>query len=116
MTKLESFLEFQYNQMPPNDQSFIDCFPVGKDHAIPARDLAKIIGTETRTITRRTKNIIAKGYPICSGDYGYYIPDTALELRRYLVRETARNRSHQQTLQAIRKIIQAVNHGKAETI
>lgn len=113
MAKLDKYLMEQYDTLPASEQAFADCFPKGAANAIPANELSKILGVPPRTITSRTKCILKKGYPICSGNSGYYIPASKLELWRYYVREKARNKTHrQQTLQPLKTILKMIeNYG-----
>lgn len=53
----------------------------GKRNAIPAARLAAILGTDRRSVCAEIEAARRSGALICSGNAGYYIPETKAELQ-----------------------------------
>ena len=56
----------------------------GEANALSARELSQMTRRAQRDITREIEFLRLHGAPICAGRYGYYLPDSAAELERYV--------------------------------
>lgn len=56
----------------------------GEANALSARELAQATKRTLRDITREIEMLRLHGAPICACAHGYYLPDSAAELERYI--------------------------------
>lgn len=76
--------------------SIVDFIPVGRENALSARQLAEMLDTQTRVVTRSIEAARRRGVPICArsdAEGGYYRPRDADELSAYLARRNHRART-----------------------
>jgi predicted DNA-binding transcriptional regulator YafY len=96
----------------------IDIIPVGRSCALTARQLADLLETTPREVTRSIEAARRRGVPICAsvdGDNGgYYIPENAKELSTYLARREHRTRNIQNGTAAMRETLMEMQ-GKEKT-
>lgn len=92
-----------------NINGITEYIPVGRENALPMRDLAALLNVDERTIRQLVQRAREQGAPICSewGDNGgYYMPADTYEARRYLRQQKARIRSARAALNGIIKYLQ----------
>ena len=78
--------------------------PVGRSSALTARQLADLLDTDTRTITRGIEAARLRGAPICSS--------SAAELEDYLVERERRTRSIQTGTTAMRETLERMRENE----
>lgn len=90
--------------------------PVGRSSALTARQLADLLDTDTRTITRGIEAARLRGAPICSSvdpdNGGYYLAASAAELEDYLVERERRTRSIQTGTTAMRETLERMRENE----
>ena len=78
----------------------------GKENAVSAKQLAEILGTSPRAITRKVERLRRGGAPICassSGDAGgFYIAVDDRELEAYIARRDHRSKTIAKATTAMR--------------
>ena len=50
--------------------------PTGEKNAIRQSEIAELTGYNTREIRLIINSLRSEDYPICSGNYGYYMPES----------------------------------------
>lgn len=55
-------------------------YHVGKYHAVHSKELQEIFQLDDRAVRRKISALRQEGYPICSGDMGYYYAETQKEI------------------------------------
>ena len=87
--------------------------PVGRSNALTARQLADLLETTPREVTRSIEAQRRRGVPICAsvdGDNGgYYLPADANELSSYLAERERRTRNIQMGTTAMRETLERMN-------
>ncbi len=84
----------------------------GKENALSARQLAEILGTSPRAITKKVEGLRQCGAPICAsscGDSGgYYIAVDDCELEAYIARRDRRSKTIAKATTAMRDTLDAM--------
>ncbi|WP_028518164.1 hypothetical protein [Ruminococcus flavefaciens] len=84
-----------------------DVIPVGKQNAIPCKDIQVAFGFETpRDVKRAIALLRDSGEPICadlSSTGGYFIPETVDEAQEYLSIKRKQLKSEQRALEPVIK-------------
>jgi hypothetical protein len=75
--------------------------PIGERHALTQRELARRAGIPVRAVQAELQAMRLAGEPICTGDAGVWLAETADELARSNARLAHRIREQQVTLAAL---------------
>lgn len=90
--------------------------PVGRSSALTARQLADLLDTTPREVTRSIEASRRRGVPICAsvdGDNGgYYLPANAGELVVYLAERERRTRNIQTGTTAMRETLERMRENE----
>lgn len=93
---------FHFNANEKSAQPLSRLLPLGKENAIPGRDLVKILGLkDLRTLSKIVEHERRTGMPICAsvtGERGYYLARDAEELSEYIKSLSRRVLSTRKTL------------------
>ncbi len=81
----------------------------GADRAIHLSELCTITGLNSRNVRKAIEKMRRAGVVIASGENGYFIPETATELERYIRRTEKTARSIFYTLKAARTLQKSVS-------
>ena len=88
----------------------LDIIPVGRSRAMTARQLAELLGTTTREVTRSIEAARRLGVPICASSDGegggFYRPADSSELAVYLTERESRTRTIQEVTGAMRETLE----------
>lgn len=79
-------------------KSLLACFCYGKANAIHLHDLQRYSGLDSRRLRKIIELIRRDGVCVCSDEAGYYRPETAEELEKYIKRVEATAKSTFYTL------------------
>lgn len=55
-------------------------YHVGKKNAVHSRELERLFSLDDRAVRRKISALRQEGYPICSGDMGYYYAESQKEI------------------------------------
>lgn len=75
------------------EQLILNTLSRGQENAITARELAGMLGIESRTVTQLIHSLRVHGVFICSCDRGYFLPESREDLIEFV--ETMKSRRHQ---------------------
>lgn len=67
-------------------QSILSCFKYGRANAIHLHNLRRYSGLDNRRLRKIIELIRRDGVCVCSDEAGYYLPETAAELEKYIKR------------------------------
>lgn len=67
-------------------QSILSCFKYGRANAIHLHNLQRYSGLDNRRLRKIIELIRRDGVCVCSDEAGYYLPETAAELEKYIKR------------------------------
>lgn len=93
-----------------NIKGITEYIPVGRENALPMRDLAALLSVDERTVRQLVQRAREQGAPICSewgNNGGYYLPADTYEARRYLRQQKARICSARAALNGVKKYLQS---------
>lgn len=84
----------------------------GASAARSSKELRRIAGIGSDRELRRTIETLRRsGHVIISGDRGYYLPETAAEVKRHIKKESRRARSIFFTLKSARELEKKMEKG-----
>lgn len=84
-------------------EALIASLPTGEENAVSMRDLAVRFGTDERAIRKAIHEARESGVIICSGNSGYWIPDTEYQLVSFYRLAHSRAMSTLNSLKATRE-------------
>lgn len=87
----------------------LSCFKYGRANAIHMKDLQRYSGLDNRRLRKVIEFIRRDGICVCSDDAGYYLPETAAELERYIRRVEATAKSTYFTLKTAKAELAKMN-------
>lgn len=90
-------------------KSVLACFKYGRANAIHSEDLQRFSGLDTRQLRRIVELIRRDGVCVCADNAGYYLPETAAELERYIRRVEATAKSTYFTLKTAKAELAKMN-------
>lgn len=90
----------------------IDKVPEGQKNAQPMKYIAKITGASEREVREAVKDSRAAGILICSGNRGYWKPETLDETREYVSHQISRIRTGKKVLQPFLDAIEEAERGE----
>ena len=92
----------------------------GRENAKTARELAKVLAVDPRTVQRIVESERRHGAPICASTFqpcGYYRPASGDELQRYILSLASRERELRSTRRClIATLNKAVKHDDRQPI
>ena len=94
----------------------LSCFKHGRVNAIHLSDLQRYSRLDNRALRKIIELIRRDGICVCSDDAGYYLPETAAELERYIRRVEATAKSTFYTLQTAKKELAKMNAAEQTVI
>lgn len=71
-------------------RALLDLIPIGRENAIPTRDLASKLNVEVRVLYRMIEDARINGNYIAGTGDGVFVPDTLHDLEEYVKRAQAR--------------------------
>ena len=78
---------------------------VGESGAVRRRELERLTGEDGRTIRIAIEHLRRGGVVICSGENGYFYPETVEELKAYIGREECRAKQIDSVLESARGLL-----------
>lgn len=97
-------------------QSVLSCFKYGRANAIHMKDLQRYSGLDNRRLRKIIELIRRDGVCVCSDEAGYYLPETAAELEKYIKRVERTAKSTFFTLKTARTELAKMNNAKQMSI
>ena len=58
------------------EQRVLSVIPTGEENAIKQNEIVELTGYNAREIRLIMNSLRLEDYPICSGNYGYYMPES----------------------------------------
>lgn len=77
----------------------------GENNAVSLAEMCSISGLDNRHTRLIIEDLRRKGTVICSSDKGYFYPENASELGRYVRKEKSRSNSIDLTLKAAERLL-----------
>lgn len=93
-------------------QSVLSCFKYGRANAIHMKDLQRYSGLDNRRLRKVIELIRRDGVCVCSDEAGYYLPETAAELEKYIKRVERTAKSTFFTLKTARTELAKMNNAE----
>jgi len=66
--------------------NYLKKYHTGKDNAVYSRELERLFSLDGRTLRRKISSMRQDGYPICSGETGYYYAENQKEINAMICR------------------------------
>lgn len=85
--------------MEQDSRWIIDHIPEGQKNAQSMTYIAKIMGVDRREVRKAVENARASGSLICSGNKGYWMPETLDEAKEYVNAQLSRIRTGRKVIQ-----------------
>ena len=91
-------------------KSVVACFRYGRANAVHMNDLQRYSGLDNRRLRKMIELIRRDGVCICADEAGYYRPETAEELEKYIKRVEATAKSTFYTLRTAKNELAKMRH------
>ena len=97
-------------------KSVLSCFRYGRANAVHLKELERLNNLDSRTMRKIIELIRREGVCICSDNAGYYYPETAEEVARYIKRVEATAKSTFITLRTAKAELAKMNNSEQISI
>lgn len=94
----------------------LSCFRYGRANAIHLHDLQRYSGLNNRALRKVIELIRRDGVCVCSDEAGYYLPETAVELEKYIRRVEKTAKSTFFTLKTAKAELKKMNNAQQLTV